>query len=203
MRRIVSVLTLVGLGLSSLRGAELSRECEEAKRNNRWCEAANAGYVASVEIRSRFLYEALDAHGHDIEPAAVTCQTCRMALESDGFCPAHRMGFVGGKAYLSRLTYHLARSRAVEPEAITCRVCRRHARGIGWCDKHRVGIAGRIAIDDRQAFKEFSEAYEILLAAIGKQTECETCAVAMVADGYCPTHRVKYEHGRTVPASSP
>ena len=62
--------------------------CEEARRTNGWCAAKNVGYVASVEIRSHALYEALDAHGHDIDPAAVTCATCRRRSWASTSAPA-------------------------------------------------------------------------------------------------------------------
>src|SRR2546422_8830287 len=139
MRRMALVVLLTALGLPVPGRAGPSPSCEEAKRINGWCEAANAGYVASVEVRSRFLYEVLDAHGHDIDPAAVTCETCRKALQTDGYCPAHKMGFVHGEAFLSPLTYHLPRARRIDPSAITCRVCRKHTRGIGW--GHKIGRA--------------------------------------------------------------
>ncbi|HZM70157.1 MAG TPA: hypothetical protein VFB95_07300 [Candidatus Cryosericum sp.] len=175
--------------------------CEEAKRDGGWCEAAGVGYVAGVEIRSRPLFEALDAHGHDIVPEYVTCETCKKAMRTDGFCPSHLMGYVKGKAYLSPLTYQIARARRIDPATLTCPECRRHAQGIGWCEKDQVGIAGHLAIADRQAFSEFQKAYETLLAAIEVSARCETCAAAMVADGYCPTHRLKYKDGKPAPAS--
>jgi len=49
------------------------------------------------------------------ELAALDCAECRTAAGSDGFCARHGRGFVGGRAYLSRLAYHLARG---EPEAV-------------------------------------------------------------------------------------
>ena len=179
-------------------GAGPAPGCEEAKRTNGWCREANVGYVASLLIRSPMLYEALDAHGHAVDPSAVACGTCRAALKSDGFCADHRMGYVGGEAYLSPLTYHLARGRSIDPAAITCRACRRHTRGIGWCDRHRVGIVGRVAFDDRQEFEELVEAYRLLEAAIRTSERCETCAAAMVAEGYCPVHRLKYRDGQAI-----
>ena len=183
--------------------AGVSPDCEEAKRSDGWCEAANVGYVAGVEIKSPMLYEALDAHGHDIDPAAVKCEGCRKALETDGFCAAHRFGFVKGEAFLSPLTYHIARGRRIEPAAMACEVCREHTRGIGWCEKHRVGIAGHTAIDDRESFEEFRRAYQLLLAAIETSARCETCAAAMVAEGYCAIHRLKYKDGRAIPFPQP
>jgi hypothetical protein len=203
MRRIAWVMLLIGLPISGGEGGEPPPACEEAIRTNGWCAAANVGYAASVEIRSPLLYEALDVHGHDIDPSAVTCETCREAIKTDGFCPAHRMGFVSGLAYLSPLTYYIARSRTIDPAAQTCRVCRKHTRGIGWCEKYHVGIAGRIALDDREDFREFEKAYEILLAAVETSTRCETCGAAMVADGYCATHRLKFKGGRAVQPAAP
>lgn len=177
--------------------------CDEARRNDGWCESGNVGYVASVAIRSRMLFEALDAHGHAIDPTGIACETCRAAIASDGFCGIHRMGYVGGEAYLSPLTWHIARSRRIEPASIACRTCRKHTRGIGWCDRHGVGIAGRVAIDDRRRFEEFREAYRLLLDAIEMSDRCETCAAAMVAQGYCPIHRTRFKEGRAVAQPPP
>src|SRR5262245_40920707 len=111
------------------------------------------------------------------------------------------MGYVNGKAYLSPLTYQIARARTIDPAALTCPECRRHSQGIGWCEKDQVGIARHLAISDRQAFAEFQKAYETLLAAIEVTTRCEMCAAAMVADGYCPTHHLKYQDGKPGPPS--
>jgi hypothetical protein len=159
--------------------------------------------VASVAIRSRLLYEALDAHGHAIDPTGVACGSCRAALASDGFCALHRMGYVGGEAYLSPLTWHIARGRRIDPGSIDCRTCRKHTRGIGWCDRHGVGLAGNVAIDDRRRFEEFREAHRLLLAAVEMSARCETCAAAMVAQGYCPIHHIHYKDGRPLPPPPP
>jgi hypothetical protein len=203
MRRAAGLMILASLGLSAPGRAGASGDCEEAKRLNHWCASANAGYVAGVEIRSRFLYEALDAHGHDIDPAAMTCAVCKTALRTDGFCPAHRMGYVNGHAFMSPLTYYIARGRPIDPAALTCNVCRQNSRGIGWCEKDRLGIAGYIAFDDRRVFDEFSKNYRILLAAVERSKKCETCAAAMMADGYCGIHRVKYVDGQAASGTPP
>jgi hypothetical protein len=202
-RRIALALLLAALGLPAAAHTVHTSSCEEAKRINGWCDADNVGYVASVQIRSRFLYEVLDAHGHDIIPAKVTCEICRKALQTDGYCPDHKMGFVHGEAYMSPLTYHLARARKIDPSTINCGVCRKHTRGIGWCERDRVGIAGYFAVDDRQEFGELEKAYAILLAAVDMSSKCERCAGAMITDGYCSIHRVKFENGRPVSGTPP
>jgi hypothetical protein len=180
---------------------EAPQTCEEAKKDGGWCEAQGVGYVAGVEIRSHRLFEALDAHGHDIVPEYVTCETCKKAIATDGFCPAHRMGYFKGKAYLSPLTYQIARARKIDPATLTCPECRRHSQGIGWCDKDQVGIAGHLAFSDREAFAEFQGAYDMLLAAVELSARCERCAAAMVADGYCSIHHLKYHDGKSGPPS--
>jgi len=198
MKSLAQVVCVLALALPAAAGAHVASSCEEAKRINGWCESANTGYMAGLEVRSRFLYEVLDAHGHDIIPAEVKCETCRKALQEDGYCPIHKMGFVHGEAFLSPLTYHLARARPIDPATLTCRTCRKHARGIGWCDKDHVGIAGSFALDDRREFDELANAYTILLAAVDMSRKCETCAGAIITDGYCAVHRVKYDGGRPV-----
>ena len=55
------------------------------------------------------LFEALDAHGHRIDPETLDCDSCRLAYVSDGYCEDHRRGWIRGLAYLTPLTYYLAR----------------------------------------------------------------------------------------------
>ena len=204
-RRAALVVLLAALGLPAAgRAHPLSvKSCEEAKRINAWCEPAHVGYVASVPIRSRFLFEVLDTHGHDIIKSEVKCETCRKAIESDGYCPAHRMGFVHGEAYMSSITYHLARARKIDPRTITCPDCRKHTQGIGWCEKDQVGIAGYFAVDDRKEFDELARAYALLLAAVEKSSTCETCAGAMITDGYCRMHNLQYKDGAPATPAGP
>jgi hypothetical protein len=102
--------------------------CAAARLANGWCAACGVGHVASVEIRSAILFEALDAHGHEIDAASLRCESCRAAERDDGFCSACRCGFVGGQLYFTRLTWLLARGEQRGPETIECRTCRRNAR---------------------------------------------------------------------------
>src|SRR5262245_31748524 len=81
--------------------------CQSAKLDNGRCDRHELGYVASIPIRSRMLYETLDAHGHTLDPNAFVCEMCREAIRSDGFCERDRIGFVNTQAYFSRLSYEL------------------------------------------------------------------------------------------------
>ncbi len=199
MRRTGLFLLVTSLALSSGWSEGTRPACEQARRTNHWCRSGNVGYVAGLEIRSRFLYEVLDAHGHEIVPKAVKCEVCREALKSHGYCQAHRMGYVAGQAYMTPLTYYLARGRPIDPSSLTCPICRKHAQGIGWCERDQVGIVGYTALDDRKEFEELTKAYQILVAAIQMSSTCERCGGAMMADGYCAIHRIKYENGAPVP----
>lgn len=89
--------------------------CALERARSGWCEACGVGYVAGVALPSKILYDALDAHGHDLDLAALACPDCQAAARTDDFCARHQRGFVGGRAYLSRLAYHSARG---EPDAV-------------------------------------------------------------------------------------
>lgn len=106
-------------GIPADREAPLAAcSCELERQRSGWCVACGVGYVAEVSIRSRALYDALDAHGHDVDVPGLACAECRAAAAADGFCARHERGFVGGRAFLSRLAYHLARGErdAVQDE---------------------------------------------------------------------------------------
>ncbi len=166
--------------------------CSQVKHDGGWCTACEVGYVAGVEIKSAMLFEALDAHGHDIIPERIKCETCQKAMASDGYCERSRMGFVDGQAYLSRLTYHVAKGRATKPSTLACGTCRKNAKNAGWCDVCRRGMIGHIAIDRHDKFVEAKKAYRRLLEAVRKLAECETCAVALFTGGRCLKCNVSY-----------
>jgi hypothetical protein len=90
--------------------------CELERTRSGWCESCRVGYVGATAIRSQALYDALDPHGHDVDVPGLACAACREAARSDGFCAQHGRGFVGGRAYLSRLSYHVARGEPASVE---------------------------------------------------------------------------------------
>ena len=120
----------VGLCLLFLFGAPRPSDCtcEAAKLANRWCHACETGFVAGIPIRSEFLYEVLDPHGHNIDTERIKCESCKLAIKRDGYCGRCGMGFVRGQAYLSRLTYHLAKGIPTASDKIDCIVCRKNAK---------------------------------------------------------------------------
>lgn len=202
-RRLATLLLLALPAAPAVAHPQATASCEEAKRTNAWCTSEKVGYIASVAIHSTFLYEVLDPHGHPILKSEVTCPTCLEAIETDGYCPAHKMGYVRGQAWMSSITWHLARAKPIDPKSITCQVCRRHVDGIGWCEKDKVGIAGYFAVTDRKEFESLTAAYQILLQANAMAEKCETCAGAMITDETCPLHHIKYSGGKAVSGSPP
>lgn len=175
--------------------------CAVALESSGWCEAHGVGYVASVEIPSRKLYEALDAHGHTVQLDTFTCESCKKAIASGGFCEQHRVGFVRDQAYFSRLTYELARGKPRDPAGMTCPICKKNAEDHGWCDSCKLGMVGNVEIQDREAYRRVEHALDILDLAIGAAARCEDCAVAMVTDTKCPLCKIAYRAGRPLPAA--
>ena len=177
--------------------------CPTAQLKGGWCHDCNVGYLAAVKIKSELLFEVLDAHGHDIDPTAIGCSQCKKARESDGFCEKCRMGWVDKKAYMSRLTYHLAKGDPQDLSKIACPVCRKNARTCGWCESCKVGMLGSTAVTDRTDFAHAAKAYQRLLAAIQLLSKCETCAIAMMSDGSCLKCQVSYLSGKKILTKSP
>jgi hypothetical protein len=160
--------------------------CADAKLKNEWCNPCKVGYVAGIQIKSEALFEALDAHGHTIDPAAIQCHTCKKALETDGFCDQCVMGFVSKQAYLSRLSYHLAKGRYTETAEVKCLTCKGHVQEPGWCKTCSVGMVGNVAFKDKKDYEDASKHYKLLLDAIRESARCELCAAAMITGGKCP-----------------
>ena len=173
--------------------------CAAAKRDNEWCKHCNVGYVASVKIPSKLLFEEIDAHGHDIQPESFKCKSCQAALRSDGYCLKCRIGFVRKQAYLSLLTYQLAKGKKKNPDTFACAACKKHATGYGWCDTCKRGMVGNVAITDAADYAKATKAYDLLILAVRTLARCELCAVAIILDGWCGDCKVSYRDGKRVP----
>ena len=173
--------------------------CDVAKLNNGWCSQCALGYVAGVTIESEMLFDALDAHGHDVDPGGVQCSSCRKAMETDGFCDRCQVGWVSKQAYFSTLTYRLAKGQAKDMSKISCPICQANADQLGWCASCGVGMVGNIAFPGKEGFEQASEPYRVFLAAVEVAKNCEWCAGAMVFDGTCPVCKISYRDGKGVP----
>ncbi len=184
--------------------------CRGARLTHGWCGPCKVGFVASVQIRSPVLYEALDPHGHDLVPDAIECTSCEAGLAVDGYCEIHGYGFVGGRAYMTKITYFLARGKTLDVSRIDCRTCRTNAKRHrhqpaktpletgGWCDVCKVGMVGNVAIRDRKDFEAASREFAKLLEAVQTARRCELCAGAMLYDARCPKCMIVYKDGKAV-----
>lgn len=170
--------------------------CTEARRHNHWCDRCNLGYVAGAPIESRALFEALDAHGHDLVPESITCESCRAAMPVDGYCEKCRIGWYRNQAYFSRLTHVIAKGRSLDTARIQCPICRSRATGYGWCEACQRGMIGNFAVTDRKEFDEGCRGYDLMLVAIALSGKCESCALAALTDTECPSCRITYKDGR-------
>jgi len=82
--------------------------CATVDQGTGWCSACEVGFVGSVKVPSADLFEMIDPHGHELNPAGISCETCVNALETGSFCKPCGIGYVDGRAYVSRLAYLIA-----------------------------------------------------------------------------------------------
>jgi hypothetical protein len=172
--------------------------CPEARRVDGWCEAHATGYIAGLPVASQLVHEALDAHGHEVDPATFDCPRCRAAIAASGFCDEHSVGFVRSMAYFSRLTYEIARGTRSEPQRLECKVCRKNSESLGWCDRCKAGTIGNVVIRDQEAYARAASALRMVQDALVVAKRCERCAVAMVTSSQCPLCRISYKDGKKV-----
>lgn len=198
MRALPIAILLAVAALAA--AADAPCTCREAKLVNAWCKHCEVGYVAGIEVPYPMLFEALDAHGHDIDPASVTCPSCRRALVCDGYCEIDRYGFVDGRLYFSKLTWLVARGERRDVASLTCPVCRASAttrradaeHSPAWCETCKVGMIGNVAFRDRAMFDQAVKEYRMLLAAIETSRRCEYCGVARFLGSSCPRCHIDY-----------
>jgi len=193
----VGCLLFAGASLGSS-AEETACACADARATNGWCDTCDIGYVADVAIRSRYLWETLDAHGHKLNLDNLGCARCTSAVASDGFCPDSRIGFLDGEAYFSRLTWLLAKSERQKPSTLDCATCRQNPQGAGWCERHSVGRVGRWTLRDREEFDALVQDLRILRKANDAAERCEHCAAAIVTNTECPFCRIRYSGGERV-----
>jgi hypothetical protein len=169
--------------------------CAEARLANGWCEDHVRGFVAGLEIRSRTLHDALDAHGHTLDRDVMECETCKALMDTGGFCESCRFGWVAGQAYMTRLTYHLALGRPSGGDE-RCDACRRDGAPSGWCSTCGRGWAGNVVFERRADQEAAARELGHLLAVIETSERCATCSlVQLVGDGHCPYCDITYAGG--------
>ncbi len=192
--------------------------CPAARLTNGWCHACGVGYIASLPIKSELLFEALDPHGHEVDPALMPCSECKAALAAEALCTRHRIGFVGHKAYFSKLTYALAKGEVREVSTISCERCKSNAlrhtakpttkpdtktpAPDGGCDVCKSGMVGNVAFRKRKDFDLASAEFRKLIPAAKTAERCGECAYRQLYDGTCRVCAISYRGGKKLRASA-
>lgn len=156
--------------------------------------------MAGVPLKSKLLFEGLDAHGHTLMLETFTCPTCKQAIAEDGFCTKCRIGFLHKQAYFSRLTYELAHGEPVDVDKLTCPICKENSKHYGWCDKCKVGMVGNVKLKDRKNYDAALRPFDVMLIANEAGARCEMCALAIVTDTHCFVCKIDYKDGKPVQA---
>lgn len=190
-------IALIAVGAAPVSNSD-ECACAASQMRNGWCSACEVGWVAAVRIESRRLFDAIDAHGHKVDPTTFHCASCQKAIAGDGFCGACKVGFVEKEAYFSRLTWALGRGTVLTDDDIECGKCAAHLSSAGWCDKCKRGLVGHFAYKDKKLFRIAARGRAVLIQAIAKVSDCEDCAIALAIDRWCPKCRVSYEDGKLV-----
>jgi hypothetical protein len=201
-RALVLLAAILLIFPLAARGESVTCSCATARETNGWCAVHELGYVAGVKVTSRWLYETIDAHGHQLDLSTFACPSCRTAIATDGFCDIHRVGFVEKQAYYSLLTYELGKAEVRPDGSITCPTCRKNAATHGWCAKSGVGMIGPFAIRDRHEYDRAAAALDVFLIANREAARCNYCAGAIITDGECPICRIRYKDGKPVRSGS-
>lgn len=143
--------------------------CAGIEPGTGWCSACKVGFVGSVRVSSADLFEMIDPHGHDLDPAGISCPVCRDALGANAFCEPCGIGYVSGRAYVSRLAYLMARgepedSPALEAEfdrlhmamerVADCELCGVASYVDGRCPKCRIHYQDGVPVINRQNEKD-------------------------------------------------
>ncbi len=184
--------------------------CPSARGGNGWCQPCGIGYLASLPVRSKDIFDIVHPHGHHANQATLTCVACRKAVLDDGFCERSGIGFVDNEAYFSKLAYYVAKGRPIDVDEIDCAVCTklvghyRHpkpenqAETPGWCESCMAGYFGNFVYCDREEFEAASAEFQLLLRAVETTKRCQSCATAMLCEGRCPECNISYHLGRPV-----
>lgn len=178
-------------------------KCPTVKTMGGWCPKCKVGYIAGVRIESLDLFELLDAHGHDLDPAYITCDFCKKAFTAGGYCDTCRMGFHNRLAYMSRLTYYIARGEPQDVTKVECATCRANAAKWGWCETCKRGMLGNVSIKDKSEFERAVPELQRLYGAIEMLKKCDECALAFFSGGECTKCKLSYKGGKPVSTRKP
>ena len=112
---------------------------------------------------------------------------CATTRETNGWCPVHEFGYIGGVKVTSRWLYEFADAHGHELDlaTFTCPSCRSAIAANGFCDVHRVGFVNKLAY------------FSLLTYELGKAEPrpattitCATCRKNAETHGWCAKSEV-------------
>ena len=118
--------------------------------------------------------------------AAAAC-LCATSRETNGWCPVHEFGYVGGVKVTSRRLYEAADAHGhkLDLTTFTCPTCRAAIATSGFCEIHRVGFVHEQAYYSRLTY-ELARGEVRVASSIA----CPTCRKNAETYGWCAKSRV-------------
>lgn len=88
------------------------------------------------------------------QPADPAACTCAVAIETNGWCEAHQLGYVGSVKIRSFRLYEAldAHGHLIDLDAVECPACRQAIATEGFCDEHGTGFVGGQAYFSRLTY---------------------------------------------------
>ena len=161
-----------GHGPHSSGGESDSCLCAVNKVETGWCMKCKVGYVGSTRVPSADLFDMIDPHGHDLDPAGISCSGCLSALKADTFCDPCGIGYVDDRAYVSRLAYLMANEEPEDSPVLKaefdrlnvalewlsdCELCGVASYVDGRCPTCRIHFKNGVPVNSRQTEKDDSQ----------------------------------------------
>ena len=133
--------------------------------------------------------------GGPISPTPGVC-ACAIAMETDGWCDVHGIGYVGGVEIPSERLYTVldAHGHELDLDTFQCAECKRAIGTGGFCEEHRVGFVGglvyhtkltyHLARAERRDLREIS--CPVCRANAGSHGWCDDCQLGTVGAAAFP-----------------
>jgi hypothetical protein len=125
---------------------------------------------------------ALCLFGSDAARGRIDDCVCATTRDTNGWCPVHEFGYVGGVKVTSRWLYEFADAHGHELDlsTFTCPSCRNAIATNGFCETHRIGFVDKLAY------------YSLLTYELGKgearpvsTISCAACRKNSETHGWC------------------
>jgi hypothetical protein len=120
--------------------------------------------------------------GNPIARGGIEHCTCATSRETNGWCPVHDFGYVGGVKVTSQRLYEAADAHGHHPDlsTFTCPTCQAAIATNGFCEIHRYGFLGKVLYCSRLTY-ELAKG-EVRPAA---SITCPTCRKNAQTYGWC------------------